>query len=195
MPKLGETLVGSNFQINAGGKGLNQSTAIAKLGGNVLFLGAVGEDSNGEFLLDALKEYGIAFKGVKTQKHPTGAAMITVVNGDNFIFLNSGANDALTVEVINQKSHLITESDYCVLQLEIPTQTVLKVIEIANKNKTKIILNPAPFKELPEAIYPLVDYLIPNEHEAELLTGIRIDSEESAIRAVKKSNNWVLKTL
>ena len=87
MPKLGETLVGSNFQINAGGKGLNQAVAIAKLGGKVSFLGAVGNDSNGRFLLNTLKEYGVVFEGFISQSAPTGTAMITVVGGDNFFCL------------------------------------------------------------------------------------------------------------
>ena len=68
MPVLGETLTGSNFQINAGGKGLNQAVAIAKLGGDVSFLGAVGEDANGELLLDTLKNNNVNFKGFKTEK-------------------------------------------------------------------------------------------------------------------------------
>ena len=72
MPKLGETLVGNNFQTNAGGKGLNQAVAIAKLNGNVSFLGAVGKDSNGEFLLNTLTEYGVEFKGNISENAPTG---------------------------------------------------------------------------------------------------------------------------
>lgn len=186
MPKLGETLVGNNFQTNAGGKGLNQAVAIAKLGGNASFLGAVGCDGNGEFLIGTLTEFGVNFEGVKLEKHPTGTAMITVVNGDNFIILNSGANDALTAGIIEQKAHLITESDFCVLQLEIPIETVLKTIEIARKSGTRVVLNPAPFKKLPDEVYSLVDYLIPNEHEAEALTGICIDSNDLAIKAVEK---------
>lgn len=186
MPKLGETLVGSNFQTNAGGKGLNQAVAIAKLGGEVSFLGAIGSDGNGQLLLNALNEYGVNFEGVKFKDYPTGTAMITVVNGDNFIILNSGANDALNAELIEQKSSLITESEYCVLQLEIPINTVLKTIEIASKSGTKVVLNPAPFKKLPDEVYSFVDCLIPNEHEAQALTGICIDSKDAAIKAVEK---------
>ncbi len=185
MPRLGETLVGTNFQTNAGGKGLNQAVAVAKLGGNVSFLGAVGKDNNGAFLQNTLNENGVAFAGVVSDDAPTGTAMITVVNGDNFILLNAGANDTLTPQAIEQKKQPIADSDFCMLQLEIPVDTVVKVMEIANESGTKIVLNPAPFKELPDAVYPLVDYLIPNEHEAEALTGIRIVDDESAVRAVE----------
>jgi ribokinase len=186
MPKLGETLVGSNFQINAGGKGLNQAVAIAKLGGNVSFLGAVGNDSNGRFLLNTLKEYGVVFEGFISESAPTGTAMITVVGGDNFILLDAGANNTLTPEVVRKKSQLIAQSDFCVLQLEIPTETVLEICKIAKENGTKVVLNPAPFKRLPKEIYSFVDYLIPNEHEAESLTGICIDSKASIIKAIEK---------
>ena len=186
MPKLGETLTGSNFQTNAGGKGLNQAVAIAKSGGNISFLGAVGNESHGDFLRRTLDEYGIHFEGFVTDKAPTGTALITVVNADNFILLDPGANATLTPEIIETKRQQIAESDFCVMQLEIPMETVLKVMEIASSSGTKIVLNPAPFQMLPVALYPLVDYLVPNEHEAELLTGIHIDNEESAIKAIRR---------
>lgn len=195
MPKLGETLVGSNFQTNAGGKGLNQAIAIAKLGGDVSFLGAIGEDSNGNFLLETLKEYGVSFEGVRSQNNPTGYAMITVVNGNNFIILYPGANNEVSSEIAEEKAALIAESDFCVMQLEIPVSTVLKVCEIARKNGTKVILNPAPFKALPSTVYPFVDYLIPNEHEAEALTGIALSSEESAVKAVQKIKGMGVKNV
>ena len=184
MPNLGETLTGNNFQINAGGKGLNQAVAIAKLGGNISFLGAVGNDSNGELLLSELKNNNIDFKGFKTEKTPTGIAMITVVEGNNFIVLDSGANAELTPEEIEKYSNLIGESEYCVIQLEIPVETVLKVCEIANKCGTKIILNPAPFKKLPDEVFSQIDYIIPNEHEAHDLTGIYPSDEENTRKSI-----------
>lgn len=195
MPKLGETLVGSHFQTNAGGKGLNQAVAIAKLGGNVSFLGAVGDDTNGRFLRNTLEEYGVAFEGFIAESAPTGTALITVVGGDNFILLDSGANSALTPEVIREKSQLIAQSDFCVLQLEISIETVWEICKTAKENGTKIVLNPAPFKQLPKDIYSFVDYLVPNEHEAEALTGICIDSEASAIKAIEQMKSLGVKNV
>ncbi len=186
MPNLGETLTGSNFQINAGGKGLNQAVAIAKLGGDVSFLGAVGNDANGQLLLNELKNSNVDFKGFKTEEATTGIAMITVVDGNNFIILDAGANYKLTPEIISNYRDLIGESDYCVMQLEIPVETVLKVCEIAKKYGTRIILNPAPFKELPNEIFSQIDYIIPNEHEAHDLTGIHPDNEENTKKAILK---------
>lgn len=184
MPKLGETLVGGSFQTSAGGKGLNQAIAISKLGGSVSFLGALGRDDRGDFLLSVLDEHKVTFEGIRVEDAPTGVAMITVVGGDNFIVLDAGANNALSADTVEQKKQLIADSDFCVLQLEIPVETVFKICEIAHSTDTKIVLNPAPYKELPDSVYPLVDYLIPNEHEAEAITGIHIDSEEAAREAV-----------
>ncbi|MBE6904237.1 MAG: ribokinase [Ruminococcaceae bacterium] len=186
MPQLGETLTGSDFQINAGGKGLNQAVAIAKLGGNVSFIGALGKDSNASVLLDTLNENGVLFEGRLFENEPTGIAMITVVNSDNFIILNPGANYCLTPEIIEENEQKIAESDFCVLQLEIPIETVAKVCEISKKHGTKVILNPAPYKELSPSLLANVDYLIPNEHEARDITGIYPDNEENCIKTVQK---------
>jgi len=195
MPALGETITGSDFQVNAGGKGLNQAVAIAKLGGNVSFCGAVGNDANGELLLNELKNNNVDFKGFKTEKTATGIAMITVVDGNNFIILDSGANAKLTPDVIKNYSDLIGESEYCVMQLEIPVETVLKVCEIAKKSDTKIILNPAPFKELPVEIFSQIDYIIPNEHEAYDLTGIYPDNEENTKKSVLRLKQMGVKNV
>ena len=184
MPKLGETLTGSDFQVNAGGKGLNQAVAVSKLGGEVSFFGVVGNDANGEMLINELKANNVDFKGIKAEGTPTGIAMITVVSGDNFIILDPGANNLLTPEKLDEK--LIAESDFCIMQLEIPIETVMKVSEIAGKHNTKVVLNPAPFKALPEELFENIDYLIPNEHEAYDITGISPDSPENCEKVIKK---------
>lgn len=186
MPLLGETLTGSQFQINAGGKGLNQAVAMAKLGGNVAFLGALGQDANGDMLLSTMEEYGVTFSGLRMEDTPTGIAMITVVNGDNFIILDPGANGKLTPQIIEENEQVIAQSDFCILQLEIPLDTIFKICEIAQKCGTKVVLNPAPYQNLPESLYACVDYLIPNEHEAFGITGICLDSEKACIEAVRK---------
>ena len=186
MPTLGETLTGHDFQINAGGKGLNQAVAIGKLGGAVSFLGMVGKDSNGELLLNQLYQYKVPFEGEALPTVPTGIAMITVVNGDNFIVLNPGANHCLSPQIIEQKEHLIAQCDYCVLQLEIPMETVCKVCELAKKHGTKVVLNPAPAAALPQSLFPLIDYLIPNEHEAHTLTGVLPQNQETCVQVVER---------
>jgi len=186
MPLLGETLVGSNFQINAGGKGLNQAIAVSRLGGDVSFVCAVGTDSNGDVLIRELRENGVTFKGIRTENISTGVAMITVVEGNNFIIINPGANDSLTPEVVESFTDVISESEFCIMQLEIPLDTIAKVCEIAKANGTKIVLNPAPYKEIPKEIMESVDFLIPNEYEAEGITGIYPGDEDSCKKAITK---------
>lgn len=184
-PLLGQTVPGHDFSVNAGGKGLNQAVAISKLGGKVSFLGLVGNDANGTLLKNTLNEYKVDFSGKALDSVSTGVAVITVVGADNSIVLNEGANGCMTPEFIEENRKLIENADYIVLQLEIPVATVVKICKIA-KGKAKIILNPAPYKDLPESVYKATDYLIPNEHEAKDITGITLNSKENCIEAVKK---------
>ncbi len=185
LPRLGETLTGGNFRVNAGGKGLNQAVAVAKLGGKVTMLGAVGEDANGQFLTDTLSSYGARFEGIRTADAATGTAVITVVNGDNCIVLDAGANACLTPESVAPFASRISDSAVCVMQLEIPLETVEYVCKLANESGTAVILNPAPSSELPDALLSRVDYLIPNEHEARDLTGVEITDDATAEQAVR----------
>ena len=176
MPKLGETVDGSDFKTNAGGKGLNQAIAVSKLGGDVSFIASVGADPNGDMLLSACKKHNVGFCGIVREDAATGVAVVTVVGGDNFIILNPGSNALLTPELIEEKKELIQKAEYVILQLEIPVETVLKTARIAKEAGTKVVLNPAPYKEIPEAVYSLTDIVIPNEHEAEAMTGICVST-------------------
>ena len=185
VPALGETLTGTDFAVNPGGKGLNQAVAIRKLGGDTVFIGAVGNDMNGQLLSNTLAQYQIPFHGFHLENTSTGIAMITVVNGDNFILLHEGANRELNSERIQSVADEIRNAEYLVLQLEIPMESVLQACEIAHSANTKIVLNPAPFQKLPEALLSQIDYLIPNEHEAKDLLGFLPDSRESSICAVQ----------
>lgn len=195
MPKLGETVAGHGFSMNSGGKGANQAVAAAKLGGDVKFLGVIGNDTYGEKLLADLRKSGAFFEGITADGVPTGTACITVVNGDNFIVLNPGANDLLTPEIIEEKAELIRKSDYVIMQLEIPVDSVLRAAVIAKDAGTSVVLNPAPVKELPDEIYRLIDIMIPNEYEAMLLTGISTDNEQGCRAAVEDLRKKGVKTV
>lgn len=185
-PLIGETVMGREFSVNSGGKGLNQAVAISKLGGNVSFLGLVGDDQNGKMLTDTLKDYGVNFVGKALQDVPSGVALITVVGADNFIVLDEGANGRITPEFIVENKEIIEQADFIVLQLEIPVESIIKICEFAGSSKAKVVLNPAPYKKLPKELYTMVDYLIPNEHEAKDITGIIPDNNQSCIKAIKK---------
>lgn len=186
LPRLGETLVGGNFRVHAGGKGLNQAVAIAKLGGDATLLGAVGLDGNGRFLREMLAAHHVRFEGIQTADAATGTAVITVVDGDNCIVLDAGANGLLTPEAVTPYASLIAESAACVMQLEIPLETVERVCELASASATPVILNPAPYRDLPDTLLQKVDYLIPNEHEARDMTGVEIVDDATAGEAVRR---------
>ena len=123
---------------------------------------------------------------LKPKGAETGIALVTIVDGDNFIILNSGANDFLTPDAIENKRDMISKADYVVMQLEIPIETVMRTVQIAKENNTKVVLNPAPYKELPEGLLSLVDILIPNEYEAEALTGICLSDKNKCISDVRE---------
>ena len=186
MPKLGETISGSDFTTAAGGKGLNQAAAVAKLGGKVSFLGAVGCDAQGALLKNTLQEYGIAFAGIESADTATGIALVTVAGGDNFIILSPGANELVTPALIEAKKELIAEADCLVMQLEIPLESVIRAAEIAAAYGTMVFLNPAPARELPDALLGMTDVLVPNEHEAASLTGISAETQEGCAAAIQQ---------
>lgn len=189
IPKLGETLVGSNFSMNFGGKGANQATAIAKQGCSVKMLGAVGSDHAGTLAVENLRSYGIDCDAILELETATGAAVITVCGGDNHIILDAGANALVTPSVIRQSASLFDWADVVVLQYEIPMESVLEAARIAKKHHNTVILNPAPVKDAPSELYTLVDWIIPNEFETELICGIfpaDTESVEKAIAALRQ---------
>lgn len=184
LPKLGETLTGSDFAMNFGGKGANQAIALAKAGCRVRMLGAVGKDHGGELAVANLESFGVDCSPVLRTDRPTGAAVITVCGGDNHIILDEGSNREVTPECVrNAKAHF-EWADAVVLQLEIPTETVLAAAKAAKEAGACVILNPAPVKEVPAELFPLVDWIIPNEFEAGILTGIEQNTNADAERAI-----------
>lgn len=178
LPRLGETLPGRDFSVNIGGKGLNQAIAVSRLGGQARFVGALGHDANSAILLKAMADNRVAFDGICTDKETTGMAMITVVGGDNCILLHHGANWCLTEAVLCEKQSLFHQAAAVILQLEIPTETVVAAVRMAHLAHVPVFLNPAPAAPLPDDIFPMVDYFIPNEHEAAALSGMETDTEE-----------------
>ena len=182
IPNPGETILGGEFVMIAGGKGANQAVAAARLGAQVNFIARVGSDAFGMKMLENFAQDGInADYVIKDQSKASGVATITVDNnGENSIVVAPGANAALTPEDIEAGEKAISEADSLLLQLEVPIETVIRAAEIARKHGTRVILDPAPAQKLPEKLLKLIDILTPNESEAEILTGISGDNEESA---------------
>jgi ribokinase len=184
-PMPGETLNGNHYQVAFGGKGANQAVAAGRSGADIAFIACVGDDDTGERIRQQLAKDRIDTVPVAVIKgESTGVALIFVnAEGENFIGINAGANGALSAERVEQHHDRIAGAQALLMQLESPLETVLAAARIAHHNQTKTILNPAPASPLPDELLALVDIITPNETEAEILTGIHVDDDESAARA------------
>jgi ribokinase len=183
-PMPGETISGGDLQIIPGGKGANQAVAAARQGANVAMLGRVGKDSFGPFLLDSLKSDSVDISNVKVDESATGTAIIIVdVNGQNSIVLSAGANGKVSPADVDNASLL--RPNLILLQLEIPIPTVLHAAQYAKQNGIRVILNPAPAQSLPDELISLIDFIVPNETELSLLTGLEVTDIASAEQAAK----------
>ena len=185
VPVPGETIIGGTFSTAAGGKGANQAVAAVRAGGDVTFVARVGEDMFGQKAKDGFVKDNINVDHVLNDKDaPSGVALIFVgEDGENSIAVASGANANLSPSDVEAASDAISSADILVMQLETPLETVQKAAMIASENGVKVILNPAPACELSDDILSHVSILTPNESEAELLTGIKVESEKDAAAA------------
>ncbi|WP_275724533.1 ribokinase [Vibrio furnissii] len=181
-PRPGETLHGRNYQVIPGGKGANQAVAAARLNADIGFIACVGDDSFGINIRESFKLDGMNIRGVKMQPNcPTGIAMIQVSDsGENSICISAEANAKLTAEAIDPDLQHIRDAKYLLMQLETPLDGIVKAAQVAKEARTNVILNPAPARELPDALLSCVDVITPNETEAEVLTGITVSDDASA---------------
>ena len=185
VPVPGETIIGGKFSTAAGGKGANQAVAAARAGGDVTFIARIGEDMFGQQAKDGFVKDNINVDHVLSDKDaPSGVALIFVgQDGQNSIAVASGANANLSPSDVEAASDAISSADILVMQLETPLETVQKAASIASENGVKVILNPAPARALSDDILRHVSILTPNESEAELLTGIKVETEKDAAAA------------
>ncbi|KXF82838.1 ribokinase [Enterovibrio coralii] len=187
-PRPGETLHGRNYQVIPGGKGANQAVAAARLKADIGFIACVGDDPFGINIRESFKCDGINIGGVKMQADcPTGIAMIQVSDsGENSICISAEANAKLTAEVIEPELERIRQADFLLMQLETPMDGIEYAAKEAKAHNTKVILNPAPARELPESLLACIDIITPNETEAEVLTGVKVEDEATAGEAATK---------
>lgn len=184
-PIPGETILGDRFQTFPGGKGANQAIAAARLGGNVQMVGKIGFDSFGKELSDNLNKNQVDISNVRKVKAPTGTAHITVdANGQNSIIVVPGANVTLTRQDMDALKETIQRTKLLVLQLEIPLEVVVHAIDIAYASGITILLNPAPATPIPIETLRKVTFLIPNESELALLSGIEINNFSDCRKAI-----------
>jgi ribokinase len=186
LPKWGETMLGSEFRLGPGGKGSNQAVAAARLGGKISFISKLGRDTLGDLARHTYAEEGIDTQYLlETREHATGGATIIVdqQTGENAIVVVPGACFQLTCEEVEQARGLIAGSSVFMTQLELPVAVVEHGLKLASTLNVTTILNPAPALSLPESIYPLCDYLTPNESEAAGLIGQPVTDLADAKRA------------
>ncbi|GIV05079.1 MAG: ribokinase [Fimbriimonadales bacterium] len=173
IPAPGETVLGGTLQLIPGGKGANQAVAAARLGAEVRFIGRIGNDEFGRRILQNLQREGIDVRFVYCDHDaPSGVALIAVADqGQNSIVVAPGANMRLSVADVESASEAFEDADAVVVQLEIPIEAVETAARLARQHGARLILNPAPARQLPQTLYPLIDYIIPNETEGRQLTG------------------------
>ncbi|MDU5080359.1 ribokinase [Tissierella carlieri] len=184
IPQIGETLLGNELLQIPGGKGANQGVAIAKLNNEIIFLGKVGKDVFGDALIESMKESGVNIEHIEKTDESTGIAVINVDKyGNNNIIVIPGANGDVDKGYLQRHLIAFEKADIVVFQLEVPLETVKEGLKIARKLGKTTILNPAPAYELDDEIIQNVDILIPNEHELERISKIKVTDQDSILKA------------
>src|ERR1700723_3044708 len=177
-PAPGETIFGQKFDLGFGGKGANQAVAARLCGADVFMVARVGDDLFGPATIDNFKKLGIDASHVKKLEGlSSGVAPIFVEpNGQNRILVVKGANDELKPVDVDTAAEMLKAVDCIVLQFGIPLETVYYSISFARKHGIRCILNPAPGRPVDMRALAELDYFVPNESEAEAITGVRVRS-------------------
>ncbi len=201
LPKPGETVIGDTFLMNPGGKGANQAVSACKLGADVTFITKVGNDMFGKKAVNNFKKTGIKTDFIRIDKNNSSGVAIIMVDksGENSISVAPGANNSLKIKDVNFIEEKLNADDYVLIQLEIPITVVEYLIEICNKLKVKLILNPAPFQKISDYHLSQVNTITPNEIETEYLSGIKVKDKETAKKAseilINKGINNIIITM
>lgn len=194
IPSPGETVLTDTISRGCGGKGANQAVAAARSGATTTFLGAVGNDDAATLLLDGLSGAGADVSAVRRTDGPSGTAYVMVdAHGENAIVVIGGANAGYT-DLTEAEADSIRRADVLLMQLEVPIETVTAAATIARAAGVQVMLNAAPYAELPPALLEQLDLLILNEHEAALTAGMQGTPEELAA-AILEAVPGVLITL
>ncbi len=197
LPTPGETILGGKFFMNPGGKGANQAVAAARLGGEVVFVAKVGDDIFGQEAVAGFKDEGINTDYIGVDPYlPSGVATIMVDGkGENCIAVASGANNSLSLTDVDLAMNQIDAASVLLMQLETPMQTIEYVTALGHEKGKLVILNPAPAQTLSDALLAKLDIITPNETEAELLTGLKIETLDDAKAAATFLRNKGVRTV
>ena len=185
IPKPGETIMGTHFDMGPGGKGSNQAIAVARLGGDVRFMARLGDDIFGQQALELFERENMDMGLIRTVPgvHSGVGLIFLDDNAQNAIGVAGGANLRLGIEDIEERPEVFSEIDFLLMQLETPVPTVFAAARKAKESGVTTILNPAPACPLDDELLMNIDLLTPNESEAETLTGFPVHNVDDAIRA------------
>ncbi|KAF0507169.1 ribokinase [Pediococcus acidilactici] len=198
VPEPGETLALNNQDKAGGGKGANQAIAAARSGAQTSFIGRVGADENGKFMLQQLVNSGVTTDLVAVDKDAgTGQAFVMVEkSGENRILIYGGANAQLSAADMKKAQAQIAAADLMVAQLETPVETTQFAFQMAKELGVKTILNPAPaVAKLPAELLKNTDVITPNETEVEILTGIAVTDEAAMLKAAQRLHDLGVATV
>ncbi len=202
LPGTGETLLGTGYRVDYGGKGSNQAVGSARLGANVRFIARIGKDAFGEMALGLYRDEGIDVAQVKqTADAPTGVGFIMVeaASGHNCIVIDPGANELLSADDISVCAAAFQSTSVVLTQLEIPVAAAEAAMRLGREAGAITILNPAPVRPLAPSVLQLVDVLTPNQVEAKVLTGrspdAAIEPEQLARELIRSGVKQVVMTL
>ncbi|GAA3908956.1 ribokinase [Gibbsiella dentisursi] len=186
-PTPGETVIGKQYKVAFGGKGANQAVAAGRSGANIAFIACVGGDDIGARIRQQLAADRIDTRPVEAIADSTTGVALIFVNGEgeNVIGINAGANAAVTPDYLGRHRQTVIDAEALLMQLESPLETVIAAANLAKQHHTQVILNPAPARDLPDALLAMIDIITPNETEAQRLTGVTVNSDEDAARAAQ----------
>ena len=186
-PQPGETISAISKSSAPGGKGANQAVAAARSGAKTYFVGKVGDDNEGKFMLEALKEEHVDTDCIVVDKvHGTGTAMVTLdVNGQNHIMVYGGANQALLKEDLENTDKVLDSADFLISQFETPQDVTAAAFKEAKNHGVITFLNPAPAHEIDPEVLKYTDIIAPNETESAILTGIKLNGEDSMLKTAE----------
>lgn len=188
MPRVGESMLARDLSFFPGGKGANQAVGVARLGAKTTFIGAVGNEMIGDFLVENLEANGIDTAWVKRDTAcTTGCAFIMLFpNGNNTIVVDPAANHALTPADVERAAEAIARADALCTVLEIPMEVVEAALRVARKAGKLTVLDAGPPRHCPPEILNLADVVSPNETELEELSGQPVSGRVSAREAAEK---------
>ena len=197
LPHSGETVLASGQSSWPGGKGANQAIGVSRFGGDAFMIGRLGSDLYGKQLFERLSREQVNMRGVSfSQEQLSGTAFINVQqDGLNTIVVNPGANASVTPEYVQEKCEVFTDAQYCLVQMEIPLETVEAIVRICREQNVRVILKPSPAQALSPDVLEGLFLLIPNQEEAaQLLPGLA-DPEKQAPAFLERGVEHVIITL